>query len=239
MILYSCQKSKSNGCFVGLRLTPSDSIPVVGDSVTIYANQLGLLYEWSGPDNFFDQSNTGSNSITIPQIEINQTGWYYCTASKPDCKTYTDSVYIRVQYSQGKPSCTLTDDQITSTSGLPDVSGGTVTKSYSASFNAITVDVSDGAFGPEYDFVFNSYNGNTEPKDGIYYTTDFSSFSQDQDADLININCTYSYFYFISEAGQKVYVSHVNGKLRISFCSIKADDSSGANGLFTGEVTEP
>jgi hypothetical protein len=156
----------------------------------------------------------------------------------PDCQTYTDSVYIHVQYAQGIPSCTLTNEQITSTAGLPDMSGATVTKSYSASFNAITVAVSGAVFGPEYNFVFNSYNGNEEPKDGIYYTTDIFSFYPQQDADVINMNCTYGTYYFSSESGQKIYVSHVNGKLRISFCSVKADDSSGANGLFTGEVTE-
>jgi hypothetical protein len=236
--LFGCQKSKTNGCFVGLRLTPNDSIPVVGDSLVIYANQLDLLYQWSGPDNFFLQSTTGSNSITIPQVEISQSGWYYCTASEPDCNSYSDSVYIRVQYAQGTPSCTLTNDQITSTAGVPDVTAATVTKSYSATYNAITVAVDDGAFGPEYYFVFNSYDGNSEPKDGIYYTTDIPIFSSDQDADVINMNCVYSTYYFSSEAGQKIYLSHVNGKLRIAFCSIQADDSSGVNGLFTGEVTE-
>jgi hypothetical protein len=76
MFLFGCQKSKSNGCFIGLRLTPSDSIPVVGDSLVIYANQLGLLYQWSGPNNFSYQSGSDAHSITIPEIEINQSGWY-------------------------------------------------------------------------------------------------------------------------------------------------------------------
>lgn len=147
-------------------------------------------------------------------------------------------MYIRVQFAQGTPGCSLADGQITSTAGLPNLAAPTVTKSYSLSYNAIVLDVSDGAFGPEYDFVFNSYDGNNEPRDGIYYTTNLASFDPLQDADAINMNCTYGAYYFSSDAGQKIYVSHVSGKLRISFCSVKADDSGGANGLFTGEVTE-
>jgi hypothetical protein len=77
-----------------------------------------------------------------------------------------------------------------------------------------------------------------EPKDGIYYTTDVPIFDPQQDADAINMSCSYGPYYFGCRPGQKIYVSHVNGKLRVSFCSIGAGDESGANGLFTGMVTE-
>jgi hypothetical protein len=124
---------------------------------------------------------------------------------------------------------------MSNTAGLPDFNGGTITKSYSGSYNAIILTVSDNA--TEYDFVFNSNLGDTEPKDGIYYTTDMAFFDPDQDADVMNVNINYFPYYLLSDNGQKVYVSHVNGKLRISFCSLKAD-GSGASGLFTGQVTE-
>lgn len=233
----ACQKTKSSGCFVGLRLTPKDSTPVVGDSLAIYANQINLMYQWSGPGGFWYQSTSGENDIVIPQVRIDQSGWYYCTASIPDCKSYTDSVYIRVQYAQGTPSCTLSNNQITSTAGIPDFNAALVTKSYNLSYSAIAMQASDlGSL--QYDFVFNSDIGNNEPKDGIYYTTDVPIFDSQQDANVIFMDCIYGIYYFSSLPGQKVYVSHVNGKLRISFCSIKADDSSGANGLFTGQLTQ-
>ncbi|MHA4807019.1 hypothetical protein ACX0G9_02875 [Flavitalea flava] len=229
----------SNGCFVGLRLTPKDSIPFAGDDLTIYANQINLSYEWSGPNNFSYHGYTGSNSVTIPEIKIKQSGWYYCTASVPGCNSYTDSVYIRVQFNQGTPSCNLNNNQITSTAGLPDFNAVSVTKSYSTSYSAILVSAYAGMGFPEYNFVFNSYYGNTEPKDGIYYTTDSPISDLQQDANLINMNCIYGPYYFSSYAnGQKIYVSHVNGKLRIAFCSIEAGDGGGVHGLFTGELTE-
>ncbi|TDX02319.1 hypothetical protein [Dinghuibacter silviterrae] len=240
-LCFGCQKSKEGtGCPAGLRLTPNDSTPVVGDTVVIYANHLNMDYNWSGPDNFFYQSYTGSNGITLAGIQLKQSGWYYCTASEVDCPAVTDSVYIRVKYAQGTPSCSLTNNQVTSTTGIPDFSAVTVTKTYDLSYNAIVLHAFQAVGAPEYDFVFNSYNGNTEPQDGIYYTTSIPSFEPDQDADVINMACNFDgFYYFQSNPGQKVYVSHVNGKLRISFCSIEAGDTdSGVSGQFTGELTE-
>jgi hypothetical protein len=234
VLLISCQK-KSDGCFVGLRLTPNDSIPVVGDTLRIYANELNLNYQWTGPGNFTSEST--NNSIAIPGIQLKQSGWYYCTAFLSGCKTYTDSVYIRVRYAQGTPSCSLANNQILNTAGVADFNGGLVLKSYNLSWNAIMLDASDAGGSMEYDFIFNSFNGNTEPQDGIYITTNQPIFDSDVDDNAICMTLIYGMFYFTSNSGQKVYVSHVNGKLRIAFCSLKADDSSGVNGLFTGELT--
>ena len=234
VLLMSCKKSSNSGCFVGLRLTPNDSIPVVGDTLRIYANQLNLNYQWSGPGNFSYQST--DNNMVIAGIQIFQSGWYYCTASLSGCKTFTDSVYIRVRYTQGTPSCSITNNQILSTAGVPDFNAVLITKSYNLSYSAIMVQASDlGSM--EYDFIFNSLNGNNEPQNGIYYTTNIPIFDSDQDANAICMTLIYGTYYFTSNAGQKVYVSHVNGKLRIAFCSVKADDSGGSNGLFTGELT--
>jgi hypothetical protein len=235
VLLMSCRKSGSSGCPVGLRLTPNDSIPVVGDTLRVYANDLNMNYQWSGPGIIPYQST--DNSMSIPDIRIFQSGWYYCTAWLGGCTTFIDSIYIRVRYAQGTPSCSLANNKIQSTAGVPDFNAALVMKSFNLSWNAIMMQASvPGSM--EYDFIFNSLNGNTEPKDGIYYTTNIPIFDSDQDANALCMTLTYGMYYFTSNSGQKVYVSHVNGKLRISFCSIKADDSSGANGLFTGELTE-
>jgi hypothetical protein len=240
VLFYGCKKTgSSNGCFEGLRLTPNDSIPFAGDTLIIYANQVNLLYNWTGPANFSSLGTTGSNSITIPAIQIRQSGWYYCAASVPGCQTYSDSVYIRVRYDQGTPPCSLTNNQITSTAGVPDFNAYAVTKNFDTDYGAIEVSSYEGIGYPEYNFVFNSNNGNTEPKDGIYYTTNVPAFDMFADADMVFMSCNYGgIFYFTSDIGQKIYVSHVNGKLRIAFCGLRCDDTSGANGKFSGELTE-
>jgi len=235
----ACKKSGgSDGCAAGLKLTANDTTPFVGDSVVITANQKGLYYQWASSSNASHLSAEYSDRLTLTPVEIRQSGWYYCNASKPGCNPVNDSIYINVQYDQGKPGCSLTNNLITNTAGAPDFNAYSVTKTYDVSYNAITITAYAGIGYPEYQFVFNSYNGNTEPKDGIYCTTSIAAFDPLQDADLINMNCLYGFYYFTSDDGQKIYVSHVNGKLRVSMCDLKADDTSGANGLFTGQLTE-
>jgi hypothetical protein len=229
-------KNNGGGCPTSLKLTVSDSTPVVGSNVTIYTHQVDPMFGWAGPLNYSLPANGGQDSITINQIEIIQSGWYYCTGSEPTCNnTIFDSVYIDVQYQQGTPSCALTNDQIGNTAGLPAFTGGTITETYSPSYNAMALIVTDGVV--EYDFVFNPDNGNVEPKDGVYYTTDMPYMVQGLDADVINVNINYFPYYLLSLNNQQIYVSHVNGKLKISFCSLNAQ-GSGANGQFTGQVTE-
>jgi hypothetical protein len=225
----------SNKCPTGLKITASDSTPVVGSDVSIHTNQDGPMFGWSGPGNYFLSANGGQDSITISGIKIIQSGWYYCTGSEPGCNSIFDSVYIDVQYQQGSPSCALTNDQMSNTAGLPDFTGGLITKSYGGSYSSIVLDASDNA--TEYDFVFNPNNGNSEPKDGIYYTTSLPDFDQSVDADILYVTINYFPYYLVSDDGQTVYISHVNGKLRISFCSLRAD-GSGAGGVFTGQLTE-
>jgi hypothetical protein len=247
MVLTGCSKlfpphpkvdlSGSGGspkCPANLKITANDSTPVVDSNVILTTNQTGLMDQWSGPGNYFLSANTGQDGITINQIMIYQSGWYYCVGEQTNCNSVADSIFIDVQYQQGTPSCSLTNDQISNTAGLPDFNGGTLIKSYGG-YGAIQLDVEDGVV--EYDFVFNPNNGNTEPKDGIYYTTNDLSFSNGQDADAIILTINYFPYYLTSDPGYKVYVSHVSGKLRISFCSLKAE-GSGASGLFTGQVTE-
>lgn len=238
MSLAACNKNTNGSCPLGLRLTPSDSVLEAGGQFSIYCNLLGLSYQWYGPNNFNYQSAT-TNSVSFTNAMIRQTGWYYCTASQEGCEGVRDSVYIRVRNAQGSPSCSLVDNQITSTFGLPDMKSATVKKAFSNSFHAMTVTVDQGYGYPYYQFVFNTYNGNSEPQDGIYHTTDFYVFDQRDDADLIYMSCKYSLYNFGSnELGQNVYVSHVNGKLRIAFCSISASDVYGGSTEFTGQVTE-
>jgi len=225
----------SPSCPTSLKITASDSTPVVGSDVTIRTDKTGPDYQWSGPGNFFLTANSGQDSETIHQIMIYQSGWYYCEGIQTNCSsTVADSVYLDVKYQQGTPSCSLANQQITNTGGLPDFSAATVFKSYGG-YGAIQLDADDGV--TDYLFVFNPNNFNTEPKDGVYYTTNDLLFSNGEDADAIDLTINYYPYYLTSDPGQKVFVSHVNGKLRISFCSLTAE-GSGVSGSFSGQVTE-
>ena len=141
-------------------------------------------YNWTGPLHFAVLKNDGSDTISFDNIKINQSGWYRCAASVPDCNTLFDSIYIEVKYKQGTPPCSLTNDFLEG-NGVPDLHATSVLKQFDNSWNCVSVYASASFSYPTYTFLFNSYNGNTEPKDGIYVTTDVQAFEPSQDANVI------------------------------------------------------
>ncbi|TKK65397.1 hypothetical protein FC093_20010 [Ilyomonas limi] len=241
LLLVSCAKKDEGYCPATLKLTASNTKPTVGDNLTIFAHDGALIYNWSGPHNYAEQKEDGTDVIKFTNIAINQSGWYYCRVSAPGCNALSDSIYIDVQYQQGTPSCSLVDNTIDG-DGLPTLQALGVTKEYSTVWNCMSMYAS-GSFGyPTYTFLFNSYNGQVEPKDGIYKTVNVPVFNDQQDANAIYLQCQYGGYFFKSKAGQDVYVSHVNGKLRIAFCDVDfaGDNGNGTilNAAFSGQVTE-
>jgi len=67
-------------------------------------------------------------------------------------------------------------------------------------------------------------------------------FDQFQDANVVVGLCQYGSYYFQTHANQTVYVSHVNGKLRVSFCDLKYSGDNGnsvmVTSTFSGQLTE-
>jgi hypothetical protein len=227
-----------SNCPTKFKITASSVTPTVGDDLVLTGNPTGYSYDWFGPGKYINQS--APNKTTISNIKINQSGWYYGSLVNPQCNTLHDSIFIDVQYKQGTPSCTLTNNLITAT-GLPDLNATSVIKSFSLSENAMELSAS-GSFGyPDYSVLFNSYNGHNEPKDGIYVTTNVAVFDPLQDANVIFVSCLYSSIYFASQEGQNVYVSHVNGKLRVSVCGLLLDGEFGGNSYISsvnGQITQ-
>ena len=242
-LLSACTKSTGSdyqACFENFHLTVRDTAIYAGDDVTIYASDPYAIYRWVGPNNFFYDAPGNDNELHLQNISISQSGWYYAHASGPQCNPASDSIYINVRYPQNTPSCTVTDNTISNTAGVPNLSNYSVTKDFDASTNGIAVEAFYSIGAPVYYFYFNSNNGNTEPKDGTYKTKNMYVFDGDDDANTVNVACNYFPFYFNSHDNQEVYVTHVNGKIRITFCSLNMSDgdNGGAQGLFTGQVTE-
>ena len=183
----------------------------------------------------------GTDSLSFENVQLKQSGWYYCNAYLPGCNAVQDSIYIDVQYEQGTPSCNVTDNVVTGT-GVPTLQATSVIKRFDQSWESKSLYAS-GSFGyPTYTFLFNSFNGNTELKDGIYITSSVQAFDPLQDENIIYAQCQYSSYFFKSQPDQKVYVSHVNGKLRIAFCDLMFSGDNGNSEMvtssFSGQVTE-
>ncbi len=91
-------------------------------------------------------------------------------------------------------------------------------------FNAMGVYGGD-AFGyPSLRVLFNSYNGNVEPLDGVYTTTDKQTFDVTEEYNVVSVSFIYQGVFFHCQPDQKLYVSHVNGKIQVSFCNMKFSD---------------
>lgn len=219
LLFSSCEKKPA--CAGSLTLTANTLTPTVGDNIVITAPDRGttnVVYQWNGPGtNLTNQSNT----LEISGIKLSQSGVYSVNEGNSDCNTSLgDTIRINVQLKQETPPCTSTNNTATPSS-IPATTFTTVNKSFSSTWNTIALEAS-GSFGyPSYTVLFNSYNGNTEPRDGVYTTTDVAIFNPLQEPNEVSVSFIYSSNYFHCRPGNKVYVSHVNGKLQVSFCNLE------------------
>lgn len=220
LFIAGCEKKPA--CPNSLVLTATTLTPTVGDDVVISAPDPGttnVVYQWNGPGtNLTNQSST----LDLNDIKLSQSGIYYCNLGNTDCNTSLgDSIVINVQLKQETPPCNITNNTVTASS-IPGTTFGSVTKSYGGTWNTMNLDASAASFGyPSYTVLFNSYNGNVEPRDGVYTTANVAVFSPLQEPNEISISFIYASNYFHCRPGNKVYVSHVNGKLQVNFCNLE------------------
>lgn len=211
-----CKKSNSP-CDTTLKLTCTNTAPKIGEPFIISDPADDGFYQWSGP------GQTGSNNfnrIESGDAKYSDRGWYHCTKSIPECSLVLhDSIFIDVQLQQEATPCALTANHA-DCSNVPDPSFSSVIKSYSIAHNALELYAS-GIFGyPTFTVLFNSYNGASEPLDGVYITTDRQSFNVLDEYNTISVSFLYSSMFFHCNPGKKVYVKHINGKLQVEFCNL-------------------
>jgi hypothetical protein len=236
IILCSCKKKTA--CINGMKLNASSLTPTIGDTVIFTAPKgtQNEIYNWSGPAGFHDQNQL--NTITISGIKLSQAGMYSCAIfGNSDCPTLSDSVLIQVKLKQETPPCTLTTNLVTSSSA-PNSSYFSVTKGLDPTFNGIALNGYAGLGYINIKALFNSYNGNTEPRDGTHISTDKPIFDPFQEPNEISLSFVYNSNYYHSRAGNKVYVTHVNGKLQVSFCNIQFASPPFPTITCSGKMTE-
>jgi hypothetical protein len=191
-----------------------------GGTISLNADDAqDAMYFWSGPDNFqsYDQNNT------ISDIDYTQMGWYYLNVTAQECSsTAFDSVYVNVAFPQGTPSCSLTNNVVTF-DGLPDQD---FTSGVSLDLPAGDYTLEGSSDAGDITIILNPYWLNSQPADGVYQTTSIQSFDYTNIGQIF-ISDVNSDIYFVAAPNKPVYVSHVNGKLQISFCDI---NFSGDNG---------
>ncbi len=243
-LLVSCAKAPvdSNNDTLCANLATLSAHPftgiVAGETIRLSADPLeGANYYWTGPGNFqsYEQNPIVSSSATY-----GHRGWYYVLVSSVNCTTTAfDSVYVNVKFPQGTPSCVPTDNTTT-------FSGGVLLGDQSYYF------VSFGAGISGYEIVGNSSNGDIRIsmstywqthtlEDGIYYTTS-NYLPEYADIDKIFISDVNQSIYWTAEADKPVYISHVGGKAKLTFCGVSFSGSFGGTLYHTtasGKITQP
>jgi hypothetical protein len=240
-LLPGCQKnSDTDNCLQiqKVRIIASKDSVNVGDTINLTVNEDPsiALFQWTQTN----QPNVISyqDHLLIPSAQKSDEGWYYLSVSNPDCTTHFDSVYISVKSKAVPAPCTPPNNTV-SFSSIPSLNPATVTWGYDNSWNRRTLAAS-GSFGyPDFNIYFNTYWDNREPEDGIYTITTMDA-TNDYPPYTVCITSLYSSVYF--EATGQVYVSHVNNKLRVTFCSIPLSGSLGGPSFTTtatGMLTAP
>ena len=209
-----------------MKITVDKATPTVGETFVITApkDSENDIYTWSGPA-LYNYSPSNSPVLTVSNCKYSNRGWYYCSKGNNACKTLIDSVFVDIKLKQETPACNLTNNYV-SCSNVPSVTLTSVTMRLDPSYNGMAM-VGSGANGyPGFTVLFNSYNGNFEPVDGVYITSDRQAFNLTQEYNAVSVSFQYSYFYFHCRPDQKLYVSHVNGKIQVSFCAMIFSDGT-------------
>ncbi len=83
--------------------TPTSNSPVcANDTLRLYAGTAANSYLWTGPAGF----NSGLQNVSLPNIQVPNTGWYHVRAKNGYCISAPDSVYALVTASPGYPVIT-------------------------------------------------------------------------------------------------------------------------------------
>jgi hypothetical protein len=243
MVIYLCLiftgcLEKGTKCSTDLNLVSTNTTPTVGESFTLSVTKVSDndLFHWSGPGNY---SSAYGNSITVDNAGYLDRGWYYCSKSNIECgQTIFDSIFIDMKLRQGTAPCTLTNNSLTG-SAIPTTNFTYVIKNFDPTFNGKALyATASGGYPTDFRVLFNSNNGNIEPLDGIYTTTNSIIFGQTDPYMWISLSFIYGGQFFHCHPNKDVFVNHINGKLSASFCNVPF-----SNGTYiinvSGKITEP
>jgi len=211
----------------------------VGESIVLKTNIVPpvVLYSWS-----HDQTaqRWDDPTVTINPCTKNDEGWYYMAVSNPDCTSMIDSVYILVINNPATPDCSPANN-IVSFSSIPNISFNQTSWGFNTDYNCPLLHGEPATGDQDLNIYFNPYWASHEPEDGAYGIYNILDFDEADNKYGVYVVSRYSGIDFEATQG-KVYVSHVNNKLKVTFCSIAliGNDGSGSlNTTATGAITAP
>lgn len=225
-----CEKIKETHAHPFTAVTKGAEIYITADSLA------DAWYEWTGPGNF--QSSSQSNTVST-YADYTDEGWYYVRISHDGCTSHFDSVYVEVKFPQGTPTCTPANNSANFSGALilgdqafSFISFGDVSNGYGVTANSSNGDMT---------VALSTYWSTHEFKDGIYYTTN-NPLPDYSDIGAVYISDVNQSIYWVAEADKPVYISHVGGKRRITFCGIQFSGDLGGpvyHTTISAQITQP
>jgi hypothetical protein len=210
----------------------------LGDTIWLQTNIIPpiSLYSWS-------RGSTSNLTWSDAQVFIypctkSDEGWYYLNVSYPDCAFKNDSIYISVLNRPVTPPCSPADNEV-SLSSLSDLTFNSSGYALDPSFNCKLLSGNQSG-SPVFNIYFNGYWNTKEPEDGAYNIHSQLDFN-DSDPYSVYINTINSDILFEADPGT-VYITHENGKLKVSFCSITMSGNLGGPSFSTsatGAIVAP
>ncbi|HEY8893623.1 MAG TPA: hypothetical protein VIM79_02370 [Niastella sp.] len=240
-VLCSCKKSAEEENCAGiqqLKIAAEKTSFYVGDEIYLSALADDLpataYFQWTHTNRVNYISN--SPEVNISYAEKADEGWFYMHANYPGCPIKIDSIYITVKNKPAISPCNPTNNAV-KFSSIPDIAPATVSWSYDPSWKRRVLKAYGGTGYPDFKIYFNTYWDAKEPEDGEYNIVTMAK-THEYPPYTVTISSLYSGIYFESGVG-KVYVSHVNNKLRVTFCNIQFNDGTGIKTTATGALTAP
>jgi hypothetical protein len=240
-VLCSCKKNAETENCAGIQqltIAAEKTSFYVGEEIYLSAQSDDLpataYFQWTHTNRVNYISN--SPEVNIYYAEKADEGWFYMHANYPGCPIKIDSIYISVKNKPTISPCNPANNAV-KFSNIPDIDPATVSWSYDPGWKRRVLQAYGGTGYPDFKIYFNTFWDVKEPEDGEYgivtmaKTDEFPPYT-------VYISSLYSGIFF--QAGQgKVYVSHVNNKLRVTFCNIQFNDGTGIKSTATGALTAP
>ena len=211
----------------------------VGDPISLSVSDVpNVFYTWTSSSTYGVISNSASFSLSSCTKEYQ--GWFYVSASNSNCTTHVDSVYITIQNKPVTPPCSPTNNTL-SFSGVADFTFSNPQWGTNPSFGQKDLSVSTSS--GDFDLMFNPYWNTKEPEDGVYTITNTPTFLDASSVYTVYMSLVSQSIYFSpNNTTDLVYVTHQNGKIQATFCSVKLSGSLGGPSYTTtavGKLTAP
>lgn len=184
---------------------------------------------------------------TIPAVSFTNEGWYKVEVRNTCGEIKKDSFYLDVTMPQGTLPCTIADNSITYTpANHENITFTKVQVDTTYGYGFLCEGVGTTTLGSSVTFRFNPiYRSQKKAPDaGVYTTRTYATGTgwafgeNDLDKVYIDIIAYGGTNYYRALSNQNVYVSYINGKMKVSFCNLSFTGSSNTTINSTLSATE-